>query len=159
VGGADSIRAELYRVAGQLKLSSLTAEIIQAAAPTNPNLTTRLAATEALAMLDPERAIAPLTNLLADADVPTAARQQAAQQLGRIDRPDARNALLAQLKTAPEPVAIFIAASVAGTRESAAALLKEIDEGRSSAELLREPTVVDRLKSSASPMSKGRLTR
>jgi putative heme-binding domain-containing protein len=133
---------------GQLKLSSLTDEIVQAAESKNHNLTTRLAAMEALALLDAERAIAPLVAVLTDATAPTAAREQAVQQLGRINRPDARTAMLSTLKTAPESVAILIATAVAGTHESAAALFKEIGEGRASAALLREPTVVDRLRSS-----------
>jgi putative heme-binding domain-containing protein len=37
---------------------------------------------------------------------------------------------------------------LAGTQDSATALLKEIRDGRASAALLREPTVVDRLKAS-----------
>lgn len=148
VGEEGSVHAELYRLAGQLKLSSLSVQINQAAGPANTNLTTRLAATEALVMLEPQQAIAPLTAVLSDADVSIPAREQAAQQLGRINRPDAHAALLSQLKTAPESVAVLIAAAVAGTHESAEALLKEIREGRASAAILREPTVVDRLKAS-----------
>ena len=107
-----------------------------------------LAATDSLVMLAPERAIAPLTSILADASLPKSAREQAAQQLARIDRPDARAALTAQLKSAPESVGVLIATGLAGNRESAGALLKEIRNGRAPATLLREPTVVDRLKSS-----------
>lgn len=146
VAEAGTVLAEMYRIAGQLKLSALTSEIVEAAETTYANLTSRLAATDALVMLEPERAIAPLTAVLADTTVPTPARERAAQQLGRIDRAQARAALLTELKTAPESVAVLIAAALAGNQETATTLLKEIHEGRASAELLREPTVVDRLK-------------
>jgi putative heme-binding domain-containing protein len=148
VGEAGAATAELYRLAGRLKLSDLTNEILAATSSKNSNLLTRLAATESLLMLDPERAIAPLTATLADANLPTSARDQAAQQLARIDRPDARAAMMAQLKSAPDSVAVLIAAGLAGNRASAVALLDEIRNGRAAATLLREPNVVDRLKSS-----------
>jgi putative heme-binding domain-containing protein len=43
-------------------------------------------------------------------------------------------------------VAVLIAAGMAGNRDSAHSLLKEIESGRAPATLLTEPTVVDRLK-------------
>jgi putative heme-binding domain-containing protein len=147
-GENASSHAELYRIAGQLKLNALTDTIIQAAGPTNADFTSRLAATEALVMLAPERAIDPLAAVLADASAPTSARELAAQQLGSIDDPDARAVLLEQLTLAPGSVAVLIAAALAGYQDSAAALLHEIANGRASAELLREPTVADRLASS-----------
>jgi putative heme-binding domain-containing protein len=151
VGAQGSFMAELYRLAGTLKLSDLEPLLIQAAGAANPNLNTRLAATEALSSLQPELAIAPLAMIIDDSDMPLAVREQGAQQLGRIDRPEARLALLNVLKSAPESVAILIASGVAGKPESAQVLLAEIRAGRASAALLREPAVVDRLKSSSVP--------
>lgn len=148
VGESGAVAADLYRLAGRLKLNDLTSQIIAATDAKNTNLLTRLAATDSLIMLAPERAIAPLTSILSDANLPKSAREQAAQQLARIDRPDARAALTAQLKAAPESVGVLIATGLAGNRESAGALLNEIRSGRAPATLLREPTVVDRLKSS-----------
>jgi putative heme-binding domain-containing protein len=148
VGEAGSERAELFRLAAQLKLNELKDEIAQATAATNKNLITRLAATEALVSLDPLQAIEPLRAVLADSAIATPAREQAAQQLSRIDRPEARAALVANLKSAPQSVAVLIAAGIGGNPESAQALFKEIREGRASAELLREPAVIDRLKAS-----------
>jgi hypothetical protein len=83
VGDAGAVAAELYRLAGRLKLSNLTNEIIAATDAKNTNLLTRLAATDSLVMLAPERAIAPLASTLADANLPTSAREQAAQQLAQ----------------------------------------------------------------------------
>jgi putative heme-binding domain-containing protein len=149
VGEAGAVDAELYRLAGRLRLNDLTNEIVAATNAKNTNLLTRLAATDSLIMLAPERAIAPLTSILADASLPKSTREQAAQQLARIDRPDARASLLAQLKSAPESVGVLIATGLAGNRASAGELLNEIRSGRASATLLREPTVLDRLKSSS----------
>ena len=131
--------------------AALTDEITAATGPANKQLTERLAATDALVMLAPDRAIAPLAAILADANLPTPTREQAAQQLGRIDRNEARTVLLAQLKTAPETVSVLLAAAIAGKPESAAALLQEVRAGRAAAALLREPTVVDRLKAAKLP--------
>jgi putative heme-binding domain-containing protein len=148
VGEAGTNAAELYRLAGRLKLNDLTSEIVAATDAKNTNLLTRLAATDSLIMLAPERAIAPLTLILADANLPSSAREQAAQQLSRVDRPDARAALMAELKSAPASVVVLIASGLAGNRESAKELINEVRNGRASATLLREPTVFDRLKSS-----------
>jgi putative heme-binding domain-containing protein len=151
VGEAGAVAAELYRIAGRLKLHDLTSTIVAATDPKNTNLLTRLAATDSLIMLAPERAIVPLTAILADASMSKSAREQAAQQLARIDRPDALTALMGQLKSAPESVGVLIATGLAANRESAVSLLNEIRGGRAPAALLREPTVVDRLKSSGVP--------
>lgn len=151
VGEEGSDRADLYRLAARLKLTSLTNQIATASEPSNSNLTTRLAATDALISLDPSRAIEPLHAILADASLTALQREQAAQQLSRIDRPEARAALMSQLKSAPDSVAVLIATGVAGNRQSAAELLKEIREGRAPATLLREPNVVDRLHASGLP--------
>ena len=148
VGEVGALSADLYRLAGRLKLAELAPSIVSATGTANTNLLTRMAATDSLVMLAPDQAIVPLTTILSEATIPTPAREQAAQQLARIDRPEARAALLAQLKSVPESVAVLIAAGLAGNRESAASLLKEVRDGRAPATLLREPAVLDRLKSS-----------
>jgi putative heme-binding domain-containing protein len=148
VGEAGTIAADLYRLAGRLKMADLTNDVVAATDKENTNLLTRMAATDALVMMAPERAVAPLTAILADATLPKATREQAAQQLSRIDRADARSALMSQLKSSPESVALLIAAGLAANKASAGALLTEIRNGRAPATLLREPNVVDRLKSS-----------
>jgi putative heme-binding domain-containing protein len=151
VGEAGSLRAELYRMAGELKLAALTDEVASAANSQNENLAVRLAACEALVRLDAQQAVTPLAAILADTDAPSSSRGQAAQQLGGVDRPAAREALLKELKSAPESVAVVIGAGLAGKADSAAALLKEVREGRAPARLLNEPTVADRLKTSGLP--------
>ncbi len=141
-------RATMLRMAGPLKLRSVAALLATVAAAPHDNLTARLGATESLAMLEPEQAVGPLAKILGDAAVPTAARERAAQQLGQIDRAEARDALKSQLRLAPESVAVLIATGLASRGDSATGLLAEIRAGRAPATLLREPTVADRLKSS-----------
>lgn len=146
VGDENAVRVDLVRLAGQFKLEPLADAVAAVAEAASENVTVRLAATEALAALDPPRAIAPLVALLNDADVPAAARRQAAEQLSGIDRPAVREALAAALKSAPESIAVTLAAGLASNKSSASLLLDEIRVGRASAGLLLEPAVVERLK-------------
>jgi putative heme-binding domain-containing protein len=145
VGDPDGSRAELFRLAGQLQLTSLAKEISAAAKSADQSPAVRLSACDALVAIDAEQALAPLGALVSDATLAAAARQQAAELLGRIDRDDARQLLVAQFKTAPQSLQVALAAALAG-KASAPALLKEIREGRASAALLKEPTVVAKLK-------------
>ena len=65
VGDAGSVVADLYRLAGQLKLEALLPEVKRATGSTDANLVARLGATEALVMLEPEAAVAPFRRSLA----------------------------------------------------------------------------------------------
>lgn len=146
VGDPNASRAEMLRLAGDLKLAGLREPVAQVAKDGSEPMLVRLAACQALVQLAPVEAVAPLGEIIARAETPTVERQVAAALLGQIDRDDARAALVAQLKTAPQPVATVIAAALAARRETAQQLLDEIRAGRASAALLREPTVVARLE-------------
>jgi putative membrane-bound dehydrogenase-like protein len=148
VGDREMARADLFRLAGQLKLTPLAEQAASAAKDRDQAPAVRLAACDALVSLQATDAVVPLTALISDAQLAAAQRQQAAELLGRIDRVDARQTLVAHLKTAPQPVAVAIASALAAKRESGELLLAEIHSGRASPALLREPTVVARLKSS-----------
>ena len=78
-------------------------------------------------------------------------RQKAAQALSAINTPAAREELLRRLPTAPERLAVDIAASLAGSRAGGTLLLSTIQGGKASARLLREPTVISRLASQGIP--------
>lgn len=151
VGEKGAARAELIRLAGQHNLTSLTESIARVAAAASETPLARLAATEALLTLDAPRAIASLAKILSDSEFSADVREQAAQQLGQLDRAEARHALVTGLTSAPESIAIVIAASLAGHQDSAVALLEEIQSGHASPGLLLEPIVVERLKSSSLP--------
>lgn len=146
VGDIASMRGDLFRLAGQLKLTPLASDIAQTANSEQHAPEARLVACDALVTLEPNSAVAPLQSLLTNSQHPAIVRQFAAELLGRTDAADARKTLLAQLKTAPQPVQVSIAGALATKAETAQALLTEIREGRASAALLREPTVVARLE-------------
>lgn len=146
VGDAESSRADAIRLAAECGLSVLSPEVASAASDHKTHASVRLAACEALLRLQSAAADPPLVELLADSQQPLVLRQQAAELLGRLDRDEPRKALLANLKTAPQSLAVSIAAALATRPTSAVALLAEIRAGRASARILREPTVLDRLK-------------
>lgn len=148
VGDSNAALAEALRAVGSLRLAELSDDAARLANDTSRDSTVRVTACETLAALKPESAVTPLTALMADSSLPILAREQSAQQLGRINCDESRAALLAQLKAAPQTVAVQIAAALAGHPKAAESLLKEIGEGRASPELLREAAVADRLKSS-----------
>ncbi len=143
---AENARAAAVRLAGDVRLEKLAAAIKQLADESGTPVGLRLAAGEALLTLEPPAALAPLTALLADANQPVALRQKAAELLGRVDRDDARQQLFGQLRCRTGPIAVTIAAAVAGNQAAAGKLLDEVRAGRASATLLREPTVLDRLQ-------------
>ncbi len=146
VGDFDALQADMLRLVGQMKLAPLSAEVSSTASDIKQTATVRLAACDALVALNAAQAIGPLQTLLSDAKQATDARQQAAELMGRIDQEEARQTLVKELKTAPSSVAVAIASSLAAKPATGELLLKEIGEGRASATLLREPTVVARLK-------------
>jgi putative heme-binding domain-containing protein len=66
--------------------------------------------------------------------------------LSSMNRPDARDELLAQLKTASHATAVAIAAGLAQTNEGAEKLLAAIGEGKASPRLLADKGVEGRLR-------------
>ncbi|HTN76971.1 MAG TPA: HEAT repeat domain-containing protein [Pirellulaceae bacterium] len=146
VNDSATAKAEAFRLAGQLRLEALTPAAVTASGDYELAPTVRLAACNALTSLKPVAAIEPLTKLVADSQLPTLVRQQAAEALGRIDQPQARAALVEQLRIAPQAVSIALATALANQQSSGELLLAEIRAGKASAALLREPQVVARLK-------------
>ena len=73
-------------------------------------------------------------------------RQKSAQALATISIDAARAELLKRLASAPERLAVEIAAGLATSKPGSELLLDNITAGNASARLLREPTVVDRLR-------------
>ncbi|WP_428303932.1 DUF7133 domain-containing protein [Lacipirellula sp.] len=147
VESQENARLRLIDLVGQLKLDPLQEHIQVLATSATENAPVRLAAAKALVALDAKLAVAPLSAVLADSNLPMAARVAAAEQLGQVDSDEARRQLLAALPSAPQSLATTIAASIAARAESAEAFLQMIEEGKASASLLLEPLVVERLRS------------
>lgn len=148
IGEQGAFRNEVIGLAGELKLIEVADAVEQIAASSRESEGVRLSAASAMIMLDAAAAVAPLQSLMSDAGVALPLREQAAQRLAQIDRPEARTALIASLKAAPSSLAVVIAGGLAGRGDAADLLLQEIEAGQASASLLLEPIVVERLKSS-----------
>ena len=108
----------------------------------------RPAAIDACVALDGSRSVALLSELVGRGGEPLAIRQKAAQALATINSDAARAELLRRLAASPERLGVDIAAGLAATKPGAESLLAAIGEGKASARLLREPTVLDRLRGS-----------
>ncbi len=106
----------------------------------------RPAAIDACAGYEPAQAVPVLASVLDGAGEPLNLRQHAAAALGRINHDAARNELVTCLQTAPEGLALAIAAGLAESPQGGEALLATITAGKASARLLQEANVVDRLR-------------
>jgi len=124
---------------------------------TFPNL--RTAAMDACATCDVERATEMLGAMLADAAEPASIRQHAAVALARINSEPARKQLMANLQTAPERLAVEMAAVLADSPAGAEGLLASIEAGKASARLLQEAPVVTRLRARRLPGFDERLAK
>ena len=111
----------------------------------------RMHAMAALTAIDPKANLATIAHVLADASVPIAMGDRAANLLGTLDRPQAKAALLSNLPGAPERLQSAIAAALVRRREGADALLQAIATGKASARLLQERSVTISMESSGLP--------
>lgn len=143
----------------ELKLSGLHAELAQLATAPDKTVELRSAAIDACVANDADRSIALLRTLLAKADEPLPLRQKAAVSLANLGQLAAREALLAELRTAADPLAIEIAAALALKPEGAEALLNEISAGKASPRLLLERVVRERLAAAKPPNLDERLVK
>ncbi|HEX7446503.1 MAG TPA: c-type cytochrome [Pirellulales bacterium] len=129
----------------ELKLTGLQNELTKLATASEKPLELRSAAIDACVATDADRSIGLLNALLTKADEPLALRQKAAGALANLQQPAARVALLAQLRTAADRLAVEIAAALALRPDGAEALLNEVAAGKASPRLLVERVVRERL--------------
>jgi putative heme-binding domain-containing protein len=106
----------------------------------------RTAAMDACAGYEPTRSVPLLAVVLNSGAEPVNLRQHAAAALARINDDAARGQLIACLQTAPEGLALAIAAGLSDTPAGAEALLVTVTEGKASARLLQQGDVVNRLR-------------
>ena len=78
-------------------------------------------------------------------------REQAANGLARLNRPEAQAELLGALSSAPGRLQTTIASGLAGTQEGAKTLLDAIAAGKASARLLQDRAVEFRLVATGLP--------
>jgi putative heme-binding domain-containing protein len=133
--------AREWHVVGQFdRLAAIAAGL---AAKKWPKL--RPPASDACVALDANRSVALLSELVGRGSESLSVRQKAAQSLSAINTSAAHDELLRRLTAAPERLAVDIAAGLAGSRAGGTLLLATIRDGKASARLLREPTVISRL--------------
>ncbi|MGD9723054.1 MAG: PVC-type heme-binding CxxCH protein [Pirellulales bacterium] len=130
-----------------------------AAAPQARFANLRTTALEACAANDGARAVSLASGVLADTNEPLNLRQHAAMTLARINNDVARAELLKQLQTAPQRLAIDIAAALAESQSGAGELLAAIDSGKASPRLLQERAIVTRLQIQRVPDLNARLAK
>jgi putative heme-binding domain-containing protein len=133
--------------------------LARAAAADAPFDNLRPTAIDACTANDAARAVPLLATILANAAEPLNLRQHSATALARINNLDARGQLLAQLQTAPERLAIEIAAALAESPQGAEGLLAAAADGKASARLLQENHIVTRLKARNLPNLDDRLEK
>jgi putative heme-binding domain-containing protein len=133
-------------LARELRLATLHDELAALAAADVRPVELRSAAIDACVVNDAARSIPFLAQMLAQGEQPPALRQKAAAALANLQEPAAREALVAQLRTASDRLAVEIAAGLAMRAEGAEALLAEVQAGRASPRLLQERAIEERLR-------------
>ncbi|MFO0944399.1 MAG: PVC-type heme-binding CxxCH protein [Planctomycetota bacterium] len=130
----------------ELSLAALFDDLERASSGTARHAGNRGLAIEVLRVVDANRAVRPLAQLLADQQENVAIRKQAAEVLGSIDHSDGRSSLVAQLLVAPSDLAVSIARGLSRTDQGAEALLGVIASGKGSPLLLRDDVVLRELR-------------
>lgn len=133
-------------LARELRLAAVDGELTALVAANNLPIELRSAVIDACVTIDAAATVPLLSRLLGESDQPLALRQKAATALANVPESAARETLVAQLRSAPDRLAIEIAAALAVRPESAEALLAEVQSGRASPRLLQERVVAERLR-------------
>jgi putative heme-binding domain-containing protein len=137
---------EAIRLARAMKLDRLAEPISRIAAGHAPFEPLRGDAVSMLADVEAEWTLAFLSAILGNAAEPMPLRQHVAGTLGQRPRPEVHDELIRHLRTAPDELAIHVAAALAGGPAGAEKLLAECAAGKASPRLLQHPLVNGRLR-------------
>jgi putative heme-binding domain-containing protein len=129
-----------------MTLASLEPAVAEVAAGKNSLAAQRPAALSALAAINPSGHFDLFRRIVGDPSEPLELRQHVAGILGGMNQPEAHAQLVDRLRTAPEQLAVHLAAALAASRAGAERLLAEIAAGKSSPRLLQHPFVSGRLE-------------
>jgi putative heme-binding domain-containing protein len=154
VGGAlhsddKGVVGEALKICREIRIDQIYDEVA-ALAERGKQQDLRTAAIDALPSLDAKRTLGTLGRIVANNEEASAIRLKAVSALASLNRPDAREELLTQLKTASQGVSVAIAIGLAGTKEGAELLLKAIGEGKASPRLLVDKGVEGRFRAGKS---------
>jgi putative heme-binding domain-containing protein len=103
--------------------------------------------------------LAPCAEILSDANAPTAARQKVAQALGDANTVESRELLLGAVRTAPERAQVKLALALAVNRAGAEALLADVEAGKTSARLLQDRTLKEKIVAAKPANADARMTK
>ena len=152
---ADLILA--MELGGLLKVRQMLHYVGALATDKQAQKAVRETALSTLASSNPSKCTSVLAAVVADAGEPIALRTKATQLLGDVNRPESRAALVNGLTTAPQQLAVAIAAALATSPQGAEKLLAAVVAGKASAQLIQERQVVLRLNQSQIPGIKERI--
>jgi putative heme-binding domain-containing protein len=140
---------EALKLCREIRIEQIYDEVAELAERgKHPDL--RMAAIDALPTLDAKRTIGTLGRILGANGEAPAIRMKAVGALAGMNRPDARDELVAQLKTAPYSIGVAIAIGLAQTKEGAELLLTAVSEGKASPRLLADKAVDGRFRTGKS---------
>lgn len=111
----------------------------------------RKLAFETLVAIDVEQAVSCGADWLSSPTTSSELQEHAAGMLGRTNRADARELLLAKLQAAPEATARSIARGLAMTPTGGSALMEALEQGRASPRLLQDGPIEQRLAAARLP--------
>jgi putative heme-binding domain-containing protein len=157
--GADPQVLAGIELAGLLQLRGFQSNLIVLAINKLVPEGQRQAAVAALTAIDPGGHIPLLGYLLGDATDSVTFREQLAQRLAGLNRPDARAELIKALPVAPARLQTAIAVGLASHPAGAEKLLEAVAAGKASARLLQERAVEVRLQGTNLPGLKERLVK
>jgi putative heme-binding domain-containing protein len=149
---------EALKLCREVRIDGVYDEV-EALATHGKNQDLRTAAIDALPQLDAKRTIATLGKIIANPDEIAGVRLKAVTSLSSLNRPDARDELVAQLKTASTGTAVAIANGLAQTNEGADKLLTAVAEGKAAPRVLVDKSVSGRLRAGKPPELIARLDK
>jgi putative heme-binding domain-containing protein len=129
-----------------LKLAELRGRMEEVLKDPNTDATARAGAARALGTVGTPESVKVLAAVAIDPNVAPPVRDAVAQSLAEQNSPESREALLAAIHIAPEPLQRTIAVSLVATKDGAEALLAAVKDGKASPRLLQDPSVLERLR-------------
>ncbi len=147
----DRRQVAAAELAGSLRLNQFESKLGEFLKDRQADPETRAAAAKALAGLALDHHLSALNNILLDVDESTKLREKVAEILGELKSPPAIASLVQALQVAAYSLQKHIGLALASNLEGAEALLAAVADGKTSARLLQEKAIKDRLAAAQPP--------